>query len=41
MAESGLPIKYWADAMQTVVYIWNLLSNFQQPKIIPAELWFG
>ena len=23
------------------MYIWNLLPNSQQPKTIPAELWFG
>jgi len=41
MAESGLSAKYWANAVQTVVYIRNLLPNSQQPEIIPAELWFG
>ena len=41
MAESGLPMKYWADAIQTVVYVRNLLPNSQQPKTIPAELWSG
>ena len=39
MAESGLPMKYWTDTVQTVVYVQNLLSNSQQPKTISAELW--
>jgi len=39
LAESGLPMKYWADAVWTVVYIWNLLPNSRQSKAIPAELW--
>jgi len=41
MAESGLPLKYWADVVQTVVYTRNLLPNTQQPKTILAELWSG
>jgi len=28
MAESGLSMKYWADTIQTVVYVQNLLPNF-------------
>jgi len=27
MTESGLPVKYWVDAVQIVVYIQNLLPN--------------
>jgi len=27
MAESGLPMKYWADTVQTVVYVQNLLPS--------------
>ena len=41
LAESELPAKYWADAVQTMVYVQNLLPNFRQPKTIPAELWTG
>jgi len=38
LAESRLPVKYWADAVQIVVYIQNLLPNSRQPKATPAEL---
>jgi len=38
LAESGLPVKYWADTVQIVVYIQNLLPNSRQPKVAPAEL---
>jgi len=38
LAESGLPVKYWADTVQIVVYIQNLLPNSRQPKATPAEL---
>ena len=38
LAESRLPVKYWADAVQIVVYIQNLLPNSRQPKVAPAEL---
>jgi len=41
MAESGLPMKYWADAVQTMVYIRNLIPSSRQPHSIPAELWYG
>jgi len=41
MAESGLPLKYWANTIQTVIYTKNLMPNNQQPKTIPAELWSG
>jgi len=41
LAESGLPVKYWADAVRTIVYTWNLLPNPRQPITIPAELWTG
>ena len=41
LAESGLPVKYWADAVQTIVYTQNLLPNPRQPITILAELWTG
>jgi len=41
LAESGLPVNYWADAVQTMVYTQNLLPNPRQPKTILAELWTG
>ena len=39
MAESGIPLKYWADAVSTVVYVQNLIPSSRQPGTIPAELW--
>ena len=39
LAESELPVKYWADAIRTMVYTQNLLPNPRQPKTIPAKLW--
>ena len=41
MAESGMALKYWANAVQTIVYVQNFISSSQQPKTIPAEVWFG
>ena len=41
MAESGLFTKYWADVIQTVVYVKNFLPSSRQPNKIPAELWHG
>ena len=41
MAESGLPTKYWADAVQTTVYVRNLVPSSRRPHAIPAELWHG
>ena len=41
MAESGLPLKYWANATKTVIYVQNLIPSSRQPKCIPAKLWFG
>jgi len=40
MAESGMVLKYWADAISTIVYVQNLIPSSQQPSTIPAELWF-
>jgi len=41
LAESGMPTKYWADAVHTVVYTQNYTPFSCQPKIILAEVWFG
>ena len=41
MTKSGLPLKYWEDAVQTIIYTQNLISSSWQPKLIPAEAWFG
>ena len=39
MAESGLLLKYWGDAVTTVVYIRNFIPSSRNPGMIPAELW--
>ena len=39
MAKSRMPLKYWADAVSTVVYTQNLIPLSRQPSTIPAELW--
>jgi len=41
MAESGLPTRYWVDAVQTTVYVQNLVLSSWWPHTIPAELWHG
>jgi len=41
MAESRMALKYWADAISTIVYVQNLILSSQQPGTIPAKLWFG
>jgi len=41
LAESGLPIKYWADAIQTVVYVKNFLPSSRQPNKIPVDIPLG
>jgi len=41
IAKSELPLKYWADAVQTIIYTQNLILFSQQPKLILVEAWFG
>ncbi|KAF7778932.1 hypothetical protein Agabi119p4_3277 [Agaricus bisporus var. burnettii] len=41
LADSGLPQKYWADAVQTAAYIRNFTPPANNPSHIPAELWSG
>ena len=41
MAESGMPLKYWADAVSMVVYTRNLIPSSRWHGTIPAELWSG
>lgn len=41
LAESGLPVKYWADAVQTAVYVRNFIPSSRRPDVIPAEMWLG
>jgi len=41
LAESDLPIKYWADAVNTVTYVRNFIPSMRRPGSIPAELWYG
>jgi len=40
MAKSRLPLKYWADAVQTTVYTCNFVPSHQNPSQIPTELWY-
>ena len=41
MAESGMLLKYWTDAVSTVVYVQNLIPSSQRPGTVPAKLWSG
>ena len=41
LAESGLPIKYWADVVNTVTYVQNFISLMRHLESIPTELWYG
>ena len=41
LAESELPLKYWADAVQTIIYVRNLVPSSRQHSLIPAELWYN
>jgi len=38
MAESGLLIEYWANAVYTVVYVRNLILFSRCPGVILAEI---
>lgn len=38
MAESGLPLKYWMDVIQAVIYVRNFISSIRQPKKILTKL---
>ncbi|KAF7768677.1 hypothetical protein Agabi119p4_7920 [Agaricus bisporus var. burnettii] len=39
LADSGLPQKYWADAVQTAAYVRNLTPTSGDPTNIPAQRW--
>jgi hypothetical protein len=39
LADSGLPQKYWADAVQTGVYMRNFIPLTHNPSAILAERW--
>ncbi|KAF7776615.1 hypothetical protein Agabi119p4_5008 [Agaricus bisporus var. burnettii] len=41
LADAGLPQRYWADAVQTAVYIRNLVPATRTPTHIPAAQWSG
>jgi len=38
LADSGLPQKFWADAVNTAVYTRNFIPASRSPSIIPAML---
>lgn len=40
LTEAKLLLKYWADAIQTMVYVRNLILSLRNPGIIPVEAWF-
>ena len=40
MAESGLPLKYWADAVKTAIYVRNFIPLSRRPRVVPAETWY-
>ncbi|KAF7770864.1 hypothetical protein Agabi119p4_6838 [Agaricus bisporus var. burnettii] len=41
LSDSSLPQKYWADSVQTAVYLHNFIPPTRLPDQIPAEKWFG
>jgi len=41
LADSGLPQKFWADAVNTAVYIWNFIPTSRSPSTIPVTAWSG
>ena len=41
LAESGLALKYWAEAVLTVVYVQNFIPSSRNPENIPGEIWTG
>ena len=41
LVESGLPTKYWPEAVRTTIDLRNLIPSRRHPDTIPAEMWFG
>jgi len=41
LADSGLPQKFWADAVNTAAYTRNFIPASRSPSIIPATVWSG
>lgn len=41
LAESGLPPKYWAEAVQMAAYVQNFIPSSRWPGVVPAEMWMG
>ncbi|KAF7763932.1 hypothetical protein Agabi119p4_8469 [Agaricus bisporus var. burnettii] len=41
LADAGLPQKYWADAIQTAVYIRNFIPPAHDFSLVPAARWHG
>jgi len=41
LADSGLPQKFWADAVNTAIYTQNFIPASRSPSIIPATAWSG
>jgi len=40
LAKPGISPKYWANAIQSVIYVKNFIPSLQQPNIVPAKAWF-
>jgi len=41
IAESEIPLKYWTETTQAVIYMQNFVPSSRRPRCIPAELWHG
>lgn len=39
--DAGLPPKFWAELLATVIYVLNLMPSKRHPGKIPAEVWFN
>ncbi|KAJ3552016.1 hypothetical protein NP233_g12967 [Leucocoprinus birnbaumii] len=41
LVESGLPMKFWPEAVRMAVYVRNLIPSKRHPDVVPAERWYG
>jgi len=40
LAKLGISLKYWANAIQSVIYVKNFIPSLRQSNIVPAKVWF-
>ena len=40
LVDSGLSTKYWSEAVQTTVYLRNLVPSKHNPDMVSAEMWY-